>query len=78
MDKATLKEETLKFINDNTKNPIYPLVKNYRSMGAGKEEISLDDPFFTLGYNIITDDATNSKFTLKYQNRSLSVSYVIK
>ena len=46
-------------------------------MGAGKEEICLDEPFFTLGYNI-TDDATNSKFTLKYQNRNLSVSYVIK
>ena len=75
---ATSKEETLKFINDNTKHPIYPLVKNYRSMGAGKEEICLDDPFFTLGYNITTDDATNSKFTLKYQNRNLSVSYVIK
>lgn len=72
------KEETLKFINDNTKHPIYPLVKNYRSMGAGKEEICLDDPFFTLGYNIIADNAANSKFTLKYQNRSLSVSYVIK
>ena len=75
---ATSEEKTLKFINDNTKNPIYPLVKNYRSMGAGKEEICLDDPFFTLGYNIIADDAAHSKFTLKYQNRSLSVSYVIK
>lgn len=70
-------EETLKFIGNNTAHPIYPLVKNYRSMGAGKEEICLDEPFFTLGYNI-TDDATNSKFTLKYQNRNLSVSYVIK
>ena len=70
-------EETLKFIGNNTAYPIYPLVKNYRSMGAGKEEICLDEPFFTLGYNI-TDDATNSKFTLKYQNRNLSVSYVIK
>lgn len=70
-------EKILKFIGDNTAHPIYPLVKNYRSMGAGKEEICLDDPFFTLGYNI-TDDATNSKFTLKYQNRNLSVSYVIK
>ena len=69
---------TLKFIGDNTEHPIYPLVKNYRSMGSGKEEICLDDPFFTLGYNIITDDAANSKFTLKYQNRNLSVSYVIK
>ena len=69
---------TLKFIDDNTAHPIYPLVKNYRSMGAGKEEICLDDPFFTLGYNITDDDATNSKFTLKYQNRNLSVSYVIK
>lgn len=47
-------------------------------MGTDKEEICLDDPFFTLGYNITTDDATNSKFTLKYQNRNLSVSYVIK
>lgn len=47
-------------------------------MGAGKEEICLDDPFFTLGYNIITDNPANSKFTLKYQNRALSVSYVIK
>lgn len=71
-------EKTLKFIGDNTAHPIYPLVKNYRSMGAGKEEICLDDPFFTLGYNIITDDVENSKFTLKYQNRNLSVSYVIK
>lgn len=71
-------ENTLKFINDNTKHPIYPLVKNYRSMGAGKEEICLDDPFFTLGYNITDDNATNSKFTLKYQNRNMSVSYVIK
>ena len=70
-------EETLKFIGNNTAHPIYPLVKNYRSMGAGKEEICLDEPFFILGYNI-TDDATNSKFTLKYQNRNLSVSYVIK
>lgn len=75
---ATSEEKTLKFINDNTKNPIYPLVKIYRSMGAGKEEICLDDPFFTLGYNIITDNPANSKFTLKYQNRALSVSYVIK
>ena len=75
---ATLEENRLKFINDNTKHPIYPLVKNYRSMGSGKEEICLDDPFFTLGYNIITDDVENSKFTLKYQNRNLSVSYVIK
>ena len=75
---ATLEENRLKFINDNTKHPIYPLVKNYRSMGSGKEEICLDDPFFTLDYNIITDDAENSKFTLKYQNRNLSVSYVIK
>ena len=75
---ATLEENTLKFINDNTKHPIYPLVKNYRSMGAGKEEICLDDPFFTLGYNITADDVANSKFTLKYQNRNLSVSYVIK
>ena len=74
---ATSEEKTLKFIGNNTAHPIYPLVKNYRSMGAGKEEICLDDPFFTLGYNI-TDDATNSKFTLKYQNRNLSVSYVIK
>lgn len=71
-------ENILKFIGDNTAHPIYPLVKNYRSMGAGKEEICLDDPFFTLGYNITDDDATNSKFTLKYQNRNLSVSYVIK
>lgn len=47
-------------------------------MGTGKEEICLDDPFFTLGYNIIADDAVNSKFTLKYKNRGLSVSYVIK
>ena len=47
-------------------------------MGAGKEEICLDDPFFALDYNIITDDAANSKFTLKYQNRTLFVSYVIK
>ena len=47
-------------------------------MGAGKEEICLDDPFFTLGYNIITDDAAHSKFTLTYQNMGLSVSYVIK
>ena len=70
-------EETLKFIGNNTAHPIYPLVKNYRSMGAGKEEICLDDPFFTLGYNI-TDEAANSKFTLKYQNRNLSISYVIK
>ena len=75
---TTLEENTLNFINDNTKHPIYPLVKNYRSMGSGKEEICLDDPFFTLGYNIITDNAANSKFTLKYQNRNLSVSYVIK
>ena len=75
---AISEEKTLKFINDNTKNPIYPLVKNYRSMGTDKEEICLDDPFFTLGYNIIADDAANSKFTLKYQNRALSVSYVIK
>ena len=75
---ATLEENRLKFINDNTKHPIYPLVKNYRSMGSGKDEICLDDPFFTLDYNIITDDAENSKFTLKYQNRNLSVSYVIK
>ena len=74
---ATSEEKTLKFIGNNTAHPIYPLVKNYRSMGASKEEICLDDPFFTLGYNI-TDDATNSKFTLKYQNRNLSVSYVIK
>lgn len=74
---STIKE-TLKFIGDNTAHPIYPLVKNYRSMGSGKEEICLDDPFFTLGYNITNDDATNSKFTLKYQNRNLSVSYVIK
>ena len=71
-------KETLKFIGDNTAHPIYPLVKNYRLMGTGKEEICLDDPFFTLGYNIITDDVENSKFTLKYQNRNLSVSYVIK
>lgn len=71
-------EETLKFINDNAKHPIYPLVKNYRSMGSGKEEICLDDPFFTLGYNITADNAANSKFTLKYQNRNLSISYVIK
>ena len=75
---ATSEEKTLKFINDNTEHPIYPLVKNYRSMGSGKEEICLDDPFFTLGYNIIADNAANSKFTLKYQNRGLSVSYVIK
>lgn len=74
---STIKK-TLKFIGNNTAHPIYPLVKNYRSMGAGKEEICLDDPFFTLGYNITDDDATNSKFTLKYQNRNLSVSYVIK
>ena len=47
-------------------------------MGSSKEEICLDDPFFTLDYNIITGDAENSKFTLKYQNRNLSVSYVIK
>lgn len=47
-------------------------------MGAGKEEICLDDPFFTLGYNITADDVASSKFTLKYQNRDLSVSYVIK
>lgn len=78
IDKATSKEETLKFIGDNTENPIYPLVKNYRSMGAGKEEICLDDPFFTLGYNITTDNPANSKFTLQYQNRGLSISYVIK
>ena len=71
-------EETLKFIGNNTVHPIYPLVKNYRSMGAGKEEICLDDPFFTLGYNITADNAANSKFTLKYQNRNLSVFYVIK
>lgn len=75
---TTSEEKTLKFINNNTKHPIYPLVKNYRSMGAGKEEICLDDPFFTLGYNIIADNAANSKFTLKYQNRGLSVSYIIK
>lgn len=75
---AISEEKTLKFINNNTEQPIYPLVKNYRSMGAGKEEICLDDPFFTLGYNIIADNAANSKFTLKYQNRGLSVSYVIK
>lgn len=71
-------EEILKFIGNNTEHPIYPLVKNYRSMGSGKEEICLDDPFFTLGYNIIADNAANSKFTLKYQNRNLSISYVIK
>lgn len=47
-------------------------------MGSGKEEICLDDPFFTLGYNITDNDATNSKFTLKYQNRNLSVFYAIK
>lgn len=75
---ATSKEETLKFINDNTKQPIYPLVKNYRPMEVGKEEVCLDDPFFTLGYHIIEDNAANSKFDLNYQNMGLSIFYVIK
>lgn len=68
-------EKTVKsFDNAGINTPIYPLVKNYRSMESGKEEICLDDPFFTLKFNVAGD-----KFTLNYKNTNLSsISYVIK
>lgn len=68
--------QTLKYFeNDKGEHlPIYPLVKNYRPRKTGKEEICLDDPFFTLGIDI-----SNSKFTLNYHNiDKVSISYVIK
>lgn len=68
--------QTLKYFeNDKGEHlPIYPLVKNYRPRQTGKEEICLDDPFFTLGIDI-----SNSKFTLNYHNiDNVSISYVIK
>lgn len=63
------------FVDDEgTHLPIYPLVKNYRPTATGKEEICLDDPFFTLGIDI-----SNSKFTLNYNNMDkVSISYIIK
>ena len=75
VDKGFSKEEALKsFDNVGKKTTIYPLVKNYRSMESGKEEICLDDPFFTLKFNVAGD-----KFTLNYKNTNLSsISYVIK
>ena len=43
-------------------------------MATGKEEICLDDPFFTLGI-----DTNNGKFTLNYHNiDKVSISYIIK
>lgn len=43
-------------------------------MATGKEEICLDDPFFTLGI-----DTSNNKFTLNYHNiDKVSISYIIK
>lgn len=73
VDGGFSKEETLKsFDNAGTNTTIYPLVKNYRPMETGKEEICLDDPFFTLS-------AADGKFTLNYKNTHLSsISYVIK
>ena len=73
VDGAVSKEKTLKsFDNVGTSTPIYPLVKNYRPMETGKEEICLDDPFFTLS-------VAGGKFTLNYKNLDLSsISYVIK
>ena len=67
------KEKTLKsFDNEGTNTQIYPLVKNYMPMATGKEEICLDDPFFTLSI-------AGGKFTLNYKNMGLSsISYVIK
>lgn len=67
------KEKTLKSFDNTvgTSTPIYPLVKNYRPMASGKEEICLDAPFFTLGVG-------GSSFTLNYKNMDLSISYVIK
>ena len=73
VDGGISKEKTLKsFDNVGTSTPIYPLVKNYRPMETGKEEICLDDPFFTLS-------VAGGKFTLNYKNLDLSsISYVIK
>ena len=67
------KENTLRSVEDaGTNTPSYPLVKNYRPMETGKEEICLDDPFFTLS-------VAGGKFTLNYKNIGLSSSsYVIK
>ena len=60
--------------DEGTHLPIYPLVKNYRPMATGKEEICLDDPFFILGIDI-----NNGKFTLNYHNiDKVSISYIIK
>lgn len=75
VDGGVSTEKTLKsFDNAGINTPIYPLVKNYRSMEYGKEEICLDDPFFTLKFNVAGD-----KFTLNYKNTNLSsISYVIK
>ena len=73
LDASISREKTLKsFDNVGTSTPIYPLVKNYRPMETGKEEICLDDPFFTLS-------VAGGKFTLNYKNMDLSsISYVIK
>ena len=73
VDGGVSKEKTLKsFDNVGTSTPIYPLVKNYRPMETGKEEICLDDPFFTLS-------VAGGKFTLNYKNLDLSsISYVVK
>ena len=73
VDGGVSKEETLKsFDNAGTNTTIYPLVKNYRPMETGKEEICLDGPFFTLS-------VAGGKFTLNYKNMGLSsISYVIK
>ena len=73
VDAGISREKTLKsFDNAGTNTQIYPLVKNYRPMATGKEEICLDAPFFTLGI-------AGDKFTLNYKNMGLSsVSYVIK
>ena len=75
VDGGVSTEKTVKsFDNAGINTPIYPLVKNYRSMESGKEEICLDDPFFTLKFNVAGD-----KFTLNYKNTNLSsISYVIK
>ena len=73
VDAGISREKTLKsFDNAGTNTQIYPLVKNYRPMAKGKEEICLDAPFFTLG-------VAGGKFTLNYKNMNLSsISYVIK
>lgn len=73
VDGGVSKEKTLQsFDNAGTNTTIYPLVKNYRPMETGKEEICLDAPFFTLG-------VAGGKFTLNYKNMHLSsISYVIK